>query len=139
MNQYPPINSSPKGRLVKVLADVTNKPVIVSLIVLGYLSLLILYIVANYYVPRTFTELKGEESCELMEHKKAMCHRFKFSQGSIWTAYIGRLHKDHQFFIIGGQVIRKFDNTKLNFELPYKIKMYPVDIYGNVHEDSDDF
>jgi len=50
-------------RLVKVLADTTNKYTMLFLTLFCLASLISLYVMIRFLVPHTFTSLKGVEKC----------------------------------------------------------------------------
>ena len=44
-------------RLVKILADITNKRVCLGLLCFSFLTLVVLYLVAAFTIPHTFVDL----------------------------------------------------------------------------------
>ena len=68
-----------------------------------------------------------------------MCHRLTFDDTDIWVSYVGRLNKQNQFLLIGGEIIRKYSDAKLDFQLDFKVEIMPVDDYGQMIEDSEKF
>ena len=110
-------------RLVRVLADTTNKRVLMGLICFAFSILLCLYLVAIFAVPNTFVELEGIEECDSKSNFKGLCHRLHFKDSTQWTAYIGRLHKKNQFLLIGGEFFRSEIDSELDTEIDFEIEV----------------
>ena len=125
-------------KLIKIMADSSNKRVLSALFFFAFALLLTIYMLARFAVPNTFMELQGAEKCPLdFSTFSGFCRSFKLSNGRVWKSYISGLDKKNIFFVVSGIPERKeshMSNEK-NIEIDFKAIIYPVDENGRAIED----
>lgn len=131
--------SNETTKLVKVLADVTKRSVYVGMIFFVCIVVFCIYGIAAFVVPDTFIELKGKERCDPSDSKKGLCHTYDYTEENVWVAYLGKFEAANQYMVIGGEFMKKEDITEKNFLMEFQIEIFPVDNYGDLTFDSEDF
>ena len=122
-------------RLVKILADSTNNRVYFSLLCIGFLILLSLYIIAAFAVPHTFINFEGVTDCPDSLNFKGYCHYIDFKKTDSWIVHLGHLTTKNQFLLIFGKVM-PVSTSEMEFDLKYRIDIKPVNEFGDEKEDS---
>ena len=120
-----------RGRLIKILADSSNKRLMLILLFLSLILLLALNITAAYLVPEVLINIEGLDKCPgNFSTFRGFCHKMEFQENNKWISYISNIGPKNQFLMIGGEAVR--DQAKAdrehNFELDFKVEIKSVEL-----------
>lgn len=129
-------------RLVKVMADSSNKRVLLSIFCFGLALLVTMYVISAFAIPTTFFYIVGLDNCpEDFSTFKGFCHSFSLRDDNVWESYLARFDKKNAFLVISGMVERdaEYLGVDTDIELDFKAIIIAVDDSGVAENDQDGF
>ena len=129
-------------RLVKVIADSSNKRVMLSIFCFALALLISMYVISAFAIPHTFYYIRGLENCPNdFSTFKGFCHSFSLKEQNVWDSYLSGFERKNAFFVITGMVERDSNSAdvELQLELDFKAIVEAVDDNGDPVEESTDF
>lgn len=129
-------------KLVKVMADTSNKRVLLAIFCFGLALLVTMYIVSAFAIPNTFFYISGLEDCpDDFSTFKGFCHSFSLQDHNVWESYLAGFDKKNTFFVITGMVERdqSASDVEMGLELDFKAIVIPIDDNGDPLEKANNF
>lgn len=129
-------------KLVKVMADSSNKRVLLSVFCFGLALLITVFLISAFAIPHTFFIISGLETCPNdFSTFKGFCHSFSLDEQNVWESYLSGFEKKNSFFVISGRVERDqaSSDVEMQLELDFKAIIIPVDDNGDPIDEAKDF
>lgn len=120
-------------KLVKVLADSTNKRVLLAIFAFGLALLVTIYVISAFAIPVTFFYINGLENCpDDISSFNGFCHSFLLKDQNVWQSYLSGFDKKNTFFVVTGTLEREegSSNVEMDLELDFRAVVMPVDEQG---------